>query len=147
MGTDDSEAASTTVLSIEGVLDGVVTDDTINRILEIHDESRGLEATMSPPAEERVSYPDDMDAVDRVMHVLVNESLREHSVEWIAQAAALPPDATRVILRTLATAGVVIPPEGTEKEGYQLNPFYEFYKDTRYRTESQYDLSETTEKT
>lgn len=130
MGRNSSGSSEEAEQRIEECLDGVVEPETIDRVISIQQNGRGLQHDLSPPSDELVDYPDKMDAVDRVMHVLRTQKLREHSAGWIAQAAALPVDATLVVLEALATAGIVVSPEGTAKEGYQLNSFYEFYWET-----------------
>lgn len=122
-GTDTDGAAA-----VRDTLLGEVSDATVDRVLSLYDQHRGLESERGPPSEDQISYPEDMDAVDRVLHVLQHEQYRERSVEWIATAADVPEEVCGVILGVLVTCGVVRPPHPYGPDGYRLSPYYDVYQ-------------------
>jgi len=120
-GTEDSS-------SDEQILPKTMQDElppTVVADLETYKEqAHGVRREIKEPNEEHISYPEKYSLVDRVLHVLWAEHLREHPVSWIAAAAAADEDTCEGILEVLSTGGIVIQPSEDGADGYRLNPYY-----------------------
>jgi len=108
-----------------------LSQETRDRLTELQSESTGLPEPSPPPESDKVRYPTGMDAVDRVLHVLVSESHRELSVTWIAAAADVTDAVCKEVLGALVVNGVVTPPHEYGGDGYQLNQYYELYEEVQ----------------
>jgi len=134
-GDDLLDGVEASGSDLRELLSAVISDDAVTRLTDLTNESQITAFEKPEPDEDQVSYPDSMDAIDRVMHVLVNESSRTLPLSWISTAADVPEDDCWVILCVLASVGVVMSPEGTVLNGYQLNPYYKFYRDIDRRVD------------